>query len=120
MLQLGHDDCCAVPLAAQCDRPSRLDVALLNAGVPADNQPGLLSFAELRNRLINDRPVCCAIRWSSGTFHFVQVDGFVENGPRGNEVFVNDPLNPGGWMPYDTLVRSYNASGTWEWTYLVL
>ncbi len=80
----------------------------------------MLSFADLRDRLRAGKPVCCAIRWSSGTFHFVQVDGFVEGGPRGNEVFVNDPLNPGGRMSYDTLVRSYNANGTWAWTYRVL
>ena len=122
MRQLVHTDCCSVPLPEDCDQRSRLEVALANAGVTASNQRGILSFLALRDRLRLGKPVCCAIRWptSPPSYHFVQVDGFVENGPRGNEVFVNDPLNPGGWMPYDTLVQSYNGTGTWEWTYQVL
>lgn len=119
-IQLTHTDCCTEPLPKDCDKKSRLEVALQNAGVAADNRKGSLSFNDLKQRLLANKPVCCAIRWASGGFHFVQIDGFVEGGPRGNEVIVNDSLNPGGRMTYDALLRKYNASGTWVWTYRAL
>lgn len=121
MIQLGHNDCCTVPVPQPCDQKSRLEVALANAGVAADNHSGIMSFSVLTQRLLGNRPICCAIRWSSGDFHFVQVDGFIQGGPRGDEVFVNDPNNPVNRMTYDALVANYlDVGGTWQWTYRVL
>lgn len=120
-IRLGHDDCCIVPLPADCDQTNFLERALTDAGVTADNQQGLLPFPDLCDRIRNDLPVCCAIQWMSGGFHFIEVDGFIAGGTRGNEVIVNDPLNPGGRMTYDTLVRNYGVdTGQWIWTYRVL
>src|SRR5262245_3067044 len=64
-IQLAHTDCCTQPLPNRCDQQSRLEVALKNAGVTADNQKGSLSFDDLKLRLLANKPVCCAIRWSS-------------------------------------------------------
>lgn len=121
MIQLNHDDCCTSPIKEDCDKKSRLEVALQNAGVVADNRSGTMSFSELRQRLLANKAVCCAIRWTSGDFHFVQVDGFISGGPRGDEVIVNDPKNPVGRISYNALVSNYNnVGGTWRWTYRVL
>lgn len=120
-IQLSHNDCCTTPLPAACDQTNFLEIALANAGVAADNFPGSLSFSDLCDRLRINKAVCCAIQWFSGGFHFVQVDGFIRNGARGDEVVVNDPLNPGGRMTYNTLVTNYGTdAGQWVWTYRVL
>jgi hypothetical protein len=120
-IQLGHSDCCTVPVPDPCDQPHQLEIALANAAIPADNFSGSLTFSDLQDRIANDRPVCCAIQWASGAFHFVQVDGYIANGPRGDEVIVNDSAGPGGRMAYDTLVNNYGVdAGTWVWTYRVL
>lgn len=119
--QLVHSDCCTIPLPGGCDQTGQLEIALSDAGVPASNQGGSLSFVDLQNRIGIDKPVCCAIQWASGAFHFVQVDGYIANGPRGDEVFVNDSDGPGGRMSYGTLVSNYGAdTGQWVWTYQVL
>lgn len=120
-LQLGHSDCCTRPVPDRCDQTQRLDLALATAGVPASNQKGPLSFANVQTRVAQDKPVCCAIRWSSGAHHFVQVDGYIANGPRGDEVIVNDSDGPGGTIAFHALEQNYGTSfGRWVWTYLVL
>lgn len=120
-IQLGHSDCCTVPVADLCDQPHQLEIALANAGVLADNLAGSLHFSDLQTRIAIDKPVCCAIQWASGTFHFVQVDGYIAGGARGDEVIVNDSAGPGGRMSYDTLLNNYGVdTGRWVWTYRVL
>ncbi len=120
-IQLGHSDCCTQPLPAACNTTGFLHIALANAGVAADNLQGALAFGDLCDRIVLDKPICCAIRWRvSNDHHFVQVDGFIANGPRGDEVIVNDPRIPGGRMAYTALVNNYQNAGDWVWTYRIL
>lgn len=124
-IQLNHTDCCtSVPPVDGCDQASQLELALANANVDADNQQGVLSFADVQQRLLANKPVCCAIQWQSvnhPTYHFVEIDGFIENGPGGDELVVKDPLYIGGTIAYQALLDNYNAvGGRWVWTYRVL
>jgi hypothetical protein len=117
-IQLQQTDCC---MSGQCDKTSQLEVALANAGVAADNQQGVLTFADVQQGLILDKPVCCAIQWQSGDFHFVQIDGFIENGPGGDEVVIQDPKFNGETITYQALLNNYHGvGGRWVWSYLVL
>lgn len=120
-IQLNHTDCCPPPAKTACDLQSALQIALANAGVAATNSSGAMTFPAVQLAISSNRPVCCAIRWTSNSYHFVAIDGYVTGGPRGDEVFVNDSLGPGGRMTYTTLVSNYqNVGGAWLWSYQVL
>lgn len=117
-IQLNRADCCT---SGQCNQTSQLEVALANAGVTADNQQGFLSFGDIEQRIVLDKPVCCAIQWQSGDYHFVQIDGFIENGPGGDEVVVQDPIFDSDTITYQALLSNYHGlGGRWIWSYRVL
>jgi hypothetical protein len=117
----GASDCCSTPKLF--NKPYSLQEALDKVGNWRDTV-GPLSFAEIKEQLSAQRPVCCRIQWFGQGAHAVAIDACLEYESGEQIVHVVDPFyswGPGGgdYIPYDEFVSNYRSSGEWTHTYRV-
>jgi hypothetical protein len=118
----GAAACCSTPNLF--NQPASLQTALTAVDNLKEMKVGPLSFAQIKEQLSAQRPVCCRIQWFGQGGHAVAVDGCLEYASGEQIVHVVDPFyswGPGGgdYIPYDEFVSSYRSSGEWTHTYLV-
>jgi len=116
-----------VTSVAQADQPFYLQNALESMGKLSENPQGFLSFAQIQQELVANRPVCVHIAWNEGGSHYVVVSGYGKSPGGSPQVYVSDPILQDGnviiW-DYDAFVTAYNpsytsAEGTWADSCLV-
>ena len=121
-IHLRHDhDCCATsPPADECDQEAALEDTLPEAGVAVQDPTGSLTFFELTAELTAspNRPVCAMIDFADAPKHFVQIDGFQNDGSI--EYIINDPQRGVLTMPASDFETNYhNENGRWRKSYLL-
>jgi hypothetical protein len=105
-----------------CDIPWYLSDALTAVGKLRATLPGrILSYQEIQQELIADRPVCARISWQGGGAHFVVISGYGFSPGGIPQLYVSDPLLQDSSVAissYDDFVSAYFGDGQWEETYL--
>jgi hypothetical protein len=122
--------CCTQAKGVQrkCDQPGQLEDALahplvnhLATGTAANPNPkgnGPMTFAEIKEQIDRDLPVCFYIDWGDEEpGHFSVISGYNES--RGKQyVYVNDPMLGSGPRPYSRVVSNYHLDhGAWTFSY---
>jgi hypothetical protein len=113
--------CCNRPIPDECNEQWYLEDALEQVGrLKGNAREGHLSFAAVRRRLDNARPVCIRIKWRRGGGHFVVVTGYHVDRSGVQKLVVQDPAMGGERIVnYSTLVSNYRGQGRWSHTYPV-
>jgi hypothetical protein len=95
---------------APCNHSGDIGKALTQTGNLNQETGSAASFTDLMNELTAGHPVCLNIDWSGNSgSHMIAVSG-VEIP---NLVIVEDPVNGRSVTPYQTLLTSYQGSGSW-------
>jgi hypothetical protein len=115
---------------SECDRPGRLEEALqhelvdhLAPGTSANPNPmggGPMTFADVKEQIDNNLPVCIYIEWDGTEVgHFSVISGYHVSGGT-KYLYVNDPLYGSGSQPYNRVVSNYFLDGgSWQFSYLL-
>jgi hypothetical protein len=102
-------DCCANP--GPCNQGWYLDRALQIVGHLDHWQGGTVPQATITSETAAGRPLGVRQAWDGGGAHFIMLSG------GGAEVVVHDPWYGPSYVPYATLVRGYQGSGSWTDSY---
>jgi hypothetical protein len=112
--QLGQSTCCQNGNTAACNKAWYLDKALSETGNLDGWQSGTVPQAILEGDLVKTCLVGVRVAWSGGGAHFIIVDGAATSN---STVHVEDPIYGSSDISYNTLVSSYQGTGSWTHTY---
>jgi hypothetical protein len=113
--ELGHNDCCQMPVPSDCNVPWYLDRALTRTNNFV-SITGPATFQQVRDQINIGRPVGARIGWSGGGGHFMVIYGYSLIG--GDEYFdIDDPIYGKSHIPVSEFSTSYQGTGTWTHTY---
>jgi hypothetical protein len=108
---LNDTTCCSNPTSPQCNQDGYLDQALTVTGNLSSWAAGQLGFAGVQAEINSQRALALRIGWNGGGGHFIAVAGYKDTGIQ-QTVDVKDPWYGDSTIPYNTLLSSYQGSGT--------
>ncbi|WP_374653700.1 papain-like cysteine protease family protein [Phenylobacterium sp.] len=112
--QLGRNDCCGSGASGACNVYGSLSDAFQRTGHLASWNSGTTAFAAIESQILQGRPLGIRVAWSGGGAHFICATGTEDNGL----VWVSDcGSGTTSLVAYNTLVNSYNGSGSWTHSY---
>jgi hypothetical protein len=107
----GKTTCCQNP--APCNLYGFLDTSLQTVGkfdhMTSSSEPD----ATITGQTQSGRPLGIRVAWGGGGAHFIMAVG---GGPN-NMVSIKDPWYGASYIPYNTLLNSYQGSGSWTHSY---
>jgi hypothetical protein len=110
--------CCNNPSPAKCLRTHHLIGPLRRTGNLDYCISGRGSLQDVETEINNGRPICCHLKWPSGSGHFVVIIGY---DLLSLDVVVKDPKGNRFTLPYAVFCKSYsvgsNKGGVWDYTY---
>ncbi len=110
---------CCPPGLDRPDNRNNLDFALQTAlgdNLAAPPPGRALTWIDVAAEIRDQRPICCAIRWSDGTAHFTVITGTIDGPAR--EIIMRDPKYPGEHrLPIERFTRAYRDDGQWVDSY---
>lgn len=117
--ELGASTCCTNGSSSSCNQPWYLDLALTRVGHLDHWAGGTATRQQIMTEIDHRRPLGVRIGWSGGGGHFVAIDGYEEdqNERDGGIVEVTDPIYGTSRLLYETLVSSYQSTGSWTHSY---
>jgi Papain-like cysteine protease AvrRpt2 len=111
--------CCPEPTDPNDHRnkPSDLQSAL---GMHLSGNPafGTISFQQIKTEIDARRPVCCLIHWHGGPGQDNHYNMIVGYHPATQDVEIRDCQYDTTTLPYTSLCKTYQGTGTWDQTYL--
>jgi len=112
------EDCCNNP--DPCDRPEKLQDALMKIGRLRGVETNGLQFAEVQETVLRQHlPLCVRIAWAGGGAHFVAIDGCSHPGEPRQLVHVVDPAHDDSTMDFNDFLSAYQGMGRWTATFQV-
>jgi Papain-like cysteine protease AvrRpt2 len=120
--QFGQTTCCVNPDSNDCNKPSRLDIALGTVGCHYTWTGSALTIEQVFTSLSAGIVIEARIGWPDGTGypyvsgHFVAITGVDTVSA---QVYIQDPWYKWDWHAFSDFSTAYQTSGVWTDTYLI-
>jgi papain like cysteine protease AvrRpt2 len=115
--QLGQTTCCQDGSTAACNQPWYLDSALSATGNLDHYTSSPAPLQDIGQQVDGSRPLAIRIGWEGGGGHFIVITGYDDSAPGNEMIAINDPVSGPSIWSYNSLVSSYEGSGTWTHSY---